>query len=118
MALPKKLRLRIVKLVSSGVSRREAARQLGVSASSAIRIVKQAKTLGHVDVKKPKKRKSKLDPYRAEISGWLTKWPFLTYYDLCGLLAFEHGLQVPYSTLYDWLRKNGFPYGGFSVAPK
>ncbi|PCI44541.1 MAG: hypothetical protein COB49_10970 [Alphaproteobacteria bacterium] len=118
MALPKKLRLRIVKLVSSGVSRREAARQLGVSASSAIRIVKQAKTLGHVDVKKPKKRKSKLDPYRVDISGWLSQWPILKYSDLCLLLALERGLQVPSSTLYDWLRKNGFPSGGFFVAPK
>ena len=70
MALSQDLRLRIVDLVASGVSRREAARQFKVSASSAIRFVRQAMEVGHVGLKAPKKRKSKLDPYRADMIGW------------------------------------------------
>ncbi len=73
MALSQDLRLRIVDLVASGVSRRKAARQFKVGVSSAIRFVKQAKELGHVDVKKPKRRRSKLDPFRSELIGWITR---------------------------------------------
>jgi transposase len=48
MALSSDLRLRLVDLVSSGVSRREAARRFKVSASSAIRFVKQMEEAGHL----------------------------------------------------------------------
>ena len=83
MALSQDLRLRIVDLVASGVSRREAARQFKVSASSAIRFVRQAMEVGHVGLKAPKKRKSKLDPYRADMIGWIGKQPDLTLAELC-----------------------------------
>ena len=56
MTLSQDLRLRIVELVISGVSRRDAARRFKVSASSAIRFVRQAAEFGHVDLKVPKKR--------------------------------------------------------------
>ena len=83
MALSQDLRLRIVDLVASGVSRREAARQFKVSASSAIRFVRQAMEVGHVGLKAPKKRKSKLDPYRADMIGWIGTQPDLTLAELC-----------------------------------
>jgi len=110
MALSQDLRLRIVDLVASGVSRREAARQFKVSASSAIRFVKQAGEVGHVDVKKPKKRKSKLDPFRADIVGWIGEQPDLTLAELCVRLSEDHGLRVGSSTLDDWLRGNQISY--------
>lgn len=110
MALSRDLRLRIVDLVASGVSRREAARQFKVSASSAVRFVKQAEETGHVEVKKPKRRKSKLDPYRATIIGWISKKPDLTLVELCTRLDKEHGLRAGSSTLDDWLRANQITY--------
>ena len=110
MALSQDLRLRIVDLVASGVSRREAARQFKVSASSAVRFVKQAGEVGHVEVKKPKKRKSKLDPFRADIVGWIGKQADLTLAELCARLDKEHGLYVGSSTLDDWLRANQITY--------
>ncbi len=110
MALSQDLRLRIVDLVASGVSRREAARQFRVSASSAIRFVRQAGEVGHVDVKKPKKRKSKLDPYRADIIGWISEQPDLTLAELCARLHKEHGLCAGSSTLDDWLRVSQITY--------
>jgi len=106
MALSQDLRLRIVDLVLSGVSRREAARRFKVSASSSVRFVKQANEVGHVDAKKPKKRKSKLDPYWADITGWISERPDLTLAELCDQLDEEHGLRVGSSTLDDWLRAN------------
>jgi transposase len=110
MALSQDLRLRIVDLVSSGASRREAARQFKVSASSAVRFVKQAEEVGHVDVKTPKKRKSKLDPYRADIIGWINAQPDLTLAELSARLDQAHGLRAGSSTLDDWLRSNQFSY--------
>ncbi len=106
MALSQDLRLRIVDLVVSGVSRREAARQFKVSASSAVRFARQAKELGHVGLKTPKKRKSKLDPFTAVIMGWIGEQPDLTLAELCARLDEDHGLRVGSSTLDDWLRAN------------
>ena len=110
MALSQDLRLRIVDLVASGVSRREAARQFKVSASSAIRFVRQAMEVGHVGLKAPKKRKSKLDPYRADMIGWIGKQPDLTLAELCARLYEIYGLRVGSSTLDDWLRANQITY--------
>jgi len=110
MALSQDLRLRIVDLVASGVSRREAARQFKVGVSSAIRFAKQAAVLGHVDVKKPKRRKSKLDPFRSDLIGWIDKQPDLTLAELCARLYRDRGLRVGSSTLDDWLRTNQITY--------
>jgi len=110
MALSQDLRLRIVDLVSSGTSRREAARQFKVGASSAIRFVRQAAELGHVEVKKYKRRKSKLDLFRIEIFDWIDKQPDLTLDELCARLYEDHGLRVGSSTLDDWLRLSQITY--------
>ena len=110
MALSQDLRLRIVDLVASGVSRREAARRFKMSASSAVRFVRQAGEVGHVEVKKPKKRKSKLDPYRANIAGWIAEHSDLTLAELCARLNDEYGLYVGSSTLDDWFRANQITY--------
>jgi len=110
MALSQDLRLRIVDLVASGVSRREAARQFKVGASSAIRFVKQAAELGHVEVKKHKRRKSKLDLFCFDILEWIDKQPDLTLDELCARLYENHGLRVGSSTLDDWLRLNQITY--------
>ena len=110
MALSQDLRLRIVDLVSSGVSRREAARHFKVSASSAIRFVRQAREVGHVCLKVPKKRKSKLDPYRTDMICWISEQPDLTLAELCARLYKIHGLRAGSSTLDDWLRANQITY--------
>jgi transposase len=110
MSLSQDLRLRIVDLVASGVSRRKAAQRFKVSASSAIRFVKQADELGHVEVKKRKKRSSKLDPHRANILTWIAEQPDLTLAQLCARLIETHDLRVGSSTLDDWLRANQISY--------
>jgi transposase len=110
MALSSDLRLRLVDLVSSGVSRREAARRFKVSASSAIRFVKQMEEAGHVDPKKRKKRSSRLDPHHDDVFGWIGKQPDLTLAELCTRLEKDCGLRVGSSTLDDWLRANRISY--------
>lgn len=106
MTLSQDLRLRIVDLIASGVSRRKTARHFRVSVSSAIRLARQADELGHVDVKVRKKRKSKLDVHHELIVGWIHKQPDLTLAELCARLIETCDLRVGISTLADWLRVN------------
>ncbi len=110
MALSLDLRCRIVDLVGSGVSCREAARRFQVSASSAIRFAKQNAEVGHVGVKKRKHRKSRLDPFSQDIMSWIAEQPDLTLQELSERLGAEHALSVPLSTLDDWLRANKISY--------
>ena len=66
--------------------------------------------MGHVNVKKPKKRRSRLDPFRADIIGWISDHPDLTLAELCQRLKEDHGLRVGSSTMDDWLRANQMTY--------
>jgi transposase len=66
--------------------------------------------VGHVGLKAPKKRKSKLDPYRTDIFGWIGEQPDLTLAELCARLSEIHGLCAGSSTLDDWLRANQLTY--------
>ena len=77
-----------------------------MSTGSAIRFVRQAKELGHVGLKKPKKRESKLDPFTAVIMGRIGERPDLTLAGLCARLDEDHGLRVGSLTLDDWLCVN------------
>ena len=110
MALSRDLRCRIVDLVATGVSRRAAARHFKVSASSAVRFVKQAKELGHVEVKPRKRRPSRLDPYEADIRGWIGDQSDLTLQELSERLARIRGVTAAISTLDDWLRAHKISY--------
>ena len=72
-----------------------------MSARSALRFVRQAREFGHVDLRKPKTRNSKLDPYRSAIIGWIGERPDLTLAELCALLLKKYGLHAGASTLDD-----------------
>lgn len=110
MALSQDLRCRIVDLVNSGTSRRQAARHFQVSVSSAIRFAKQAKETGHVKVAARKPRKSRLDPFHDSILAWIAAQPDLTLAEMSARFVDEHGMRVPVSTLDDWLRVHKMTY--------
>jgi len=97
-------------MVKSGASRRQAAAHFEVSVKSAIRFAKQFDTQGHVEAKKGRLRKSRLDPYREDILAWIEQTPDLTLLELCERLAQAHGLKTATSTLDDWLRAQGLSY--------
>jgi transposase len=110
MALSQDLRHRIVDLVNSGTSRRQAARHFQVSVSSAIRFARQAKETGHVEVAPRKKRKSRLDPFHDIILAWIAAQPDLTLAEMSARFTEEHDMRVPVSTLDDWLRARQMTY--------
>jgi transposase len=98
------LRIRLVKKVTSGWSRRQAAAHFEVSASSAVRFVKQHEEEGSVALKVRAKSKRRLDPYGADIVGWIEATPDLTLQELSARLREVHEVSAPTSTVDDWLR--------------
>ena len=104
MSLSQDLRLRLVKMVETGVSRRAAGRHFGVSARTAIRVVKNYETCGTVADKPRKKRKRRLDAYGDALLAWVKATPDMTLQEISDRLEAEHGITAPISTIDDWLK--------------
>lgn len=110
MALSQDLRSRVVAMVEAGASRRAAGRHFGVSARTAVRIVKNYETRGHFGDKVRKKRGRRLDAWREEIVAWVAAEPDLTLEEISDLLEALHGVKAPISTVDDWLKAEGISF--------
>ena len=110
MALSQDLRLRVVEMVRSGASRRAAGRHFGVSARTAVRIVKNFETRGTVADRPRTKPRRRLDPYREEITAWVEAKPDMTLQEISDRLEALHGIRAPVSTVDDWLKAQGFSF--------
>jgi len=104
VAASEDLRIRLVRKVASGMSRRQAAAHFEVSASSAIRFVKRYEDEGTVAVRPRPPRKRRLDPYGEDILSWIEETPDLTLDELSQRLHDVHDLIAPTSTIDDWFR--------------
>ncbi len=104
MAISQDLRIRLVRKVASGMSRRQAAAHFEVSASSAVRFVKQYADEGTVVIKPRAVYKRRLDPYGADILRWIEETPDMTLQELSERLHEVHAVAAPTSTIDDWLR--------------
>ncbi len=104
MTISQDLRIRLVKKVSAGMSRRQAAAHFEVSASSAVRFTRQYETEGTVALKTRSPHKRRLDPYGDDILGWIEETPDMTLQELSVRLQEVHQVRAPKSTIDDWLR--------------
>jgi transposase len=104
VATSEDLRIRLVRKVASGMSRRQAAAYFEVSASSAVRFVKRYEDEGTVAVKPRPPRKRRLDPYSEDILGWIKETPDLTLQELSQRLRDLHDVVAPTSTINDCFR--------------
>ena len=104
------LRIRLVRKVASGMSRRQAAALFEVSASSAVRFVKRYEEEGTVAVKPRPPYKRRLDPYGEDILCWVKETPDLTLQELSQRLYDVHGLTAPTSTIDDWFRARNISF--------
>ncbi len=104
MAISEDLRIRLVRKVVSGMSRRQAAAHFEVSASSAVRFARRYEDEGSVAVKQRPPRKRRLDPYGEDILRWIAATPDLTLQELSERLHEVHEVIAPLSTIDDWLR--------------
>ena len=106
MAYSEDLRIRLVRKVASGMSRRQAAAHFDVSPSSAVRFARRYEDEGTVAVKPHPPQKRRLDPYGADILGWIEATPDMTLQELSERLQEVHEVRAPKSTIDDWLRSH------------
>ena len=99
MTISQDLRIRLVRTVSSGMSRRQAAAHYDVSASSAVRFAKQYEDEGSVALKVRRRHKRRLDPYGEDILCWIKRTPDITLGELSERLHEVHAVRAPTSTL-------------------
>ena len=104
MALSEDLRIRLVKKVANGMSRRRAAAYFEVSARSAARIVKRHEDEGTVAPRPRAARKRRLDPCGADMLRWIEGTPDMTLRELSLRPREVHDVAAPISTIDDWLR--------------
>ncbi len=104
MTISQDLRIRLVKKVATGMSRRQAAAHFEVSASSAIRFTQQYETEGSVALKARGPHKRRLNQYGEDILRWIKETPDMTLQELSLRLWQDHQVRAPKSTIDDWLR--------------
>lgn len=106
------LRLRMVRGVSEGKSRRAVAAQFEVSASTAVRVQARYEATGSVSPAKQGRPagSGKLGPYRQALIDKVKDQPDITMPDLGVWLEAQHGVRADASNLSKLLCKAGFSY--------
>lgn len=104
------LRERVLRHVLDGNSRRSAARQFVISASSAVRIAARHAATGSVAPKKGARgRRSTLEPHRGFLIERITEMPDITMPALAAELA-ALGTRIDPSNLSRWFIRNGYRF--------
>lgn len=106
------LRVRLVRGIASGKSRRAVAAQFEVAPSTAVRIQARYEATGSVEsapLGRPK-GSGKLGPYRDTLIAKVKSQPDITMPALAAWLEAEHGVTADPSNLSKLLCKAGFSY--------
>lgn len=111
-ALSNDLRLRIVRGVASGRSRRSLAAQYEVAPSTAVRVQARYDATGSVAPARQGRPKGsgKLGPYRDALIAKVAAEPDITMPDLAAWLEAAHGVTADPSNLSKLLCRAGFTY--------
>ena len=106
------LRLRMVRGVAVGKSRRAVAIQFEVAPSTAVRLQARFAATGSVDPARQGRPKGsgKLDPYRDAILDKVKAQPDITMPDLAAWLEAAHSITADPSNLSKLLCRHGFTY--------
>lgn len=106
------LRLRMVRGIASGKSRRAVAAQFEVAPSTAVRLQARYAASGSVEPAKQGRPNGsgKLGPYREAIVERVKEQPDITMPDLAAWLEDRHGVTADPSNLSKFLCKQGFSY--------
>lgn len=111
-AVSNDLRLRMVRGIAAGKSRREVAAQFEVAPSTAVRVQARYAATGSVEPARQGRPpgSGKLGPYRDVLIEKVTAKPDITMPELAAWLAAEHGVTADPSNLSKFLCKEGFSY--------
>lgn len=108
-ALSVDLRSRVIAAVDGGMSRRQAAARFGVSYSSAIRWVRQARETGDI-APKPQggaRRQSIIDRHADLVMGWIATETDLTLPEIAARLEEATGYRPPPSVVHEFFKRHG-----------
>lgn len=108
-ALSVDLRCRVIAAVDDGMSRRRAAARFGISYSSAIRWVRQARESGDITPKLQggARRESIIDRHADLVMGWISAEPDLTLSEIAAKLDNAVGYRPPPSVVHDFFKRHG-----------
>lgn len=111
-AISPDMRMRMVRGIASGKSRRAVAGQFEVAPSTAVRIQARFAATGSVEPARQGRPtgSGKLGPYRACILAKVEAQPDITMPDLAAWLEAEHDVTVDPSNLSKLLCREGFTY--------
>ena len=110
--LSEDLRVRIVRAVDSGMSRRAAAERFGVSASSAVRFVKEWFGSGSVAAKRQggDQRSHRIEAHREFILNAIEEKPDLTLVEIAELLTNQQGASFAPSSVWRFLDRHAVTF--------
>ena len=111
-AISSDLRLRMVRGIAAGKSRRAVAAQFEVAPSTAVRLQARYAATGSVEPARQgrPKRSGKLAHYREILIDQVKAQPDITMPELAVWLEARQGVKVDPSNLSKFLRKEGFSY--------
>jgi transposase len=110
--LSEDLRIRVIRAVEGGMSRRAAAERFGVSPASAVRFVRDWRERGATSAKPQggDQRSHRIEAYREVILGAIKAKPDLTLTEIADLLKSELGASFAPSSIWRFLDRHAITF--------
>ena len=111
-ALSEDLRIRLVRAVEGGMSRRAAAERFGISVSSAIRFVKEWRESGATKAKRlgGDQRSQRIEEHHETIMNAIEAKPDMTLVEIAEMLESGHGASFAPSSIWRFLDRHGVTF--------
>lgn len=105
------LRIRVVRAVEGGMSRRAAAERFGISASSAVRFVKEWRESGATRAKRlgGDQRSQRIEEHHETIMNAIEAKPDITLVEIAEMLS-ERGASFAPSSIWRFLDRHGVTF--------
>ncbi len=110
--LSEDLRIRVIRAVEGGMSRRAAADRFGISAASAVRFVQDWRASGTTKAKQQggDQRSQRIEEYRKVIMAAIDATPDMTLVEIAEMLKSEHGASFAPSSIWRFLDRHGITF--------
>ena len=110
--LSEDLRIRVVRAVEGGMSRRAAAERFGISAASAVRFVKEWRESGATKAKRVggDQRSRRIEEHHDAIMGAIEAKPDMTLVEIAEMLGADRGASFAPSSVWRFLDRHGVTF--------
>jgi transposase len=110
--LSEDLRIRVIRAVEGGMSRRAAADRFGISAASAVRFVQDWRESGTTKAKQQggDQRSQRIEEYHEVIMAAIDATPDMTLVEIAEMLKSEYGTSFAPSSIWRFLDRHGVTF--------